>query len=120
MTRMAFVFVALFALVSVVAAACSPADRQAVAPFVAPSEAGACALIKALAPSGTVDSVCATANDLAPYVADILARHASAPAKLSGPAPQPAIVLPMPTRVVERRRCTVWEHLPDPPDGGLP
>lgn len=110
MTRIHALFAVLF---GVALAACA-----AMAPFVAPAEKATCVLIRAESPSGTADAVCAVADDLAPYVADILSRRAAMPAKLSPPpADARTIVLPLPTHPVERRRCSVWEHLPER-DGG--
>ncbi len=90
---------ALFALI---VASCTPAQREAVAPGVRAS----CVVLRALAQDGTVDEVCATAEELAPIVVELLSERAESPAAVS--APLVAFSLPPSPRRVPRRRCVSW------------
>ncbi|MDB4884466.1 MAG: hypothetical protein JWL95_3232 [Gemmatimonadetes bacterium] len=131
-------FVSMLVLVGAVlfGVDCTPAQRADVAPLVepllAPLAKEACVFIT----NGAADQVCASADDLAPYVVDLLQSQARAappssararsvgasaaePASSSSSPPRRmAIAMPAPSRAVERRRCTVWEHLPDRSDAG--
>lgn len=95
---------------------CTPAQRADLAPLVAPGERASCVLLRALTISGTVDTVCATADDLAPYVADLMAAKAEDPPSA---APVVAFSVPVPARAVSRRRCAWWLPV-GPRDAGPP
>ena len=96
--------------------ACTPADRAAVAQTAPSAIEGACVLLHALAKSGAADSVCATAEDLAPFVGVVLAtRAADAPSTSARRAPRPSVPrrqiaeLPAP-RTTATRTCVLWRE----------
>lgn len=78
----------------------------------APRPTVTCVVLRAFAPSGRLDEVCATLEDLAPFVAEILAAHSDAGAPASE-APRLAVSLASPP-IVARRRCASWVEV----DGG--
>lgn len=81
----------------------------------APRTTVTCVVLRAFAPSGRLDEVCATLEDLAPFVAEILAAHADAGAPAPAPeAPRLAVSLASPP-IVARRRCASWVEV----DGGV-
>lgn len=102
----AVALVLAFGALGAVDVACTPAQRAELAPLVAPGERASCVLLRAFTTSGTVDTVCATADDLAPYVADLLAAKAEEPP----PAVEPVVAFAAaaPRRRVSRRRCAWW------------
>lgn len=90
--------------------ACMPGDREAVAPLVKPATSITCILLRAFTTSGAVDEVCATADELAPYVTDILARREAGDVEAGDVAQASSFVamaMPAPRRRVPRRRCRV-------------
>lgn len=118
MTR-GLTFAAVTALVLVPAllvASCTPAQEAAI-----PADVGAaCVLIRAFSSSAAAAAVCATAEDLAPFVPAILAARGAevsdgpdasarklSPPHVSAPLHQIA-ALPAPRRV-SARTCVVWE-----------
>jgi hypothetical protein len=124
-----------------IAGACTPAQMQAAAPALTRV---ACVLLHALANDGTTDTICASAEELAPLVPQLLADRAelgaegppeadAAPVSLPAPAPTPVLVsrapavretavivaeLPAPRRRVVRRRCVAWTPVAFSGDAG--
>jgi hypothetical protein len=97
-------------------AGCSPSDRATVRPFVEPVTDLGCVVLRALTTSGTVDEVCARAEELAPYVADILASRAESPVQPR--ATMVAFTVPTSPRRVPRRRCVSWVPIASLKDAG--
>jgi hypothetical protein len=102
--------------------ACSPAQRETVREVAPPATRALCVLLRAFTSSGTVDEVCATAEDLAPFVSEILAQHAAREGR-EGAAVPPGVALafsmPAPARPVPRRRCVSWVTLSTSKDAGI-
>lgn len=91
--------------------ACTPAQRAAAVPAL--TEA-ACVLIHGFARSGHADTLCATAEDLAPFVGEIIAEREANPSDVQrGPMLAVAIAeLPTPKkRAPPRRRCASWVQI---------
>jgi hypothetical protein len=92
--------------------ACTPSQQQRAveaAPFV---ERVLCVVLRAASTDGTVSDICATADELAPLVPQLLAQRAE------GSAPPPAAPLlaafkmPAPSKRTPKRRCVAWMPLP--------
>jgi hypothetical protein len=99
LAHVAAAYVVLLGLGIVVVESCTPAQRHA----VPAAERAICVVLRA---SGDPDAeaVCATADELAPFVAELLAaREGGAVA-----APIVAFSLPAPRRAPARRRCVSW------------
>jgi hypothetical protein len=103
--------------------ACTPAQREIAAVVVPAVQRGACVILRALAPDGVTDTICATADELAPFVRTLLEERTEEAPKLSsgaGPAEvaparlalavklEPVAELPAPPRRVAKRRCAHW------------
>jgi hypothetical protein len=89
-----------------------------VAPFVAPSVRGACVLLRAVLKDGSASEVCATAEDLAPLVSEILAaREERGEPTSTTSAALVAFKMIGPTKLQAKRRCAVWVAV-EPKDGG--
>lgn len=87
-----------------VSEACTPQDRAAAIPAL---ERATCVLLRAVTNSGTLDEVCATADELAPFLPEIIeARHGRP--SLESPAPVVAFSMPAPKRPAPKRRCSSW------------
>jgi hypothetical protein len=89
----------------VVVVGCAAASR-----LVEPATKMTCVVLRARTTSGTVDEICATAEELAPLVPELLAERAEA----EGPKPSRAFVafaLEAPAEPVTRRRCVAWRSL---------
>lgn len=101
-----FVVVVLSALVAG-GEACTPAQREAA---IAPAVRASCIVLRAIAQDGGVDEVCATAEDLAPFVVELLHSMSKARAEASPPSSPPVVAFAMasPSRRVPRRRCAQW------------
>ena len=100
--------------------ACSPSSRETVREIVPPATRALCILLHAITSSGTVDEVCATAEELAPFVPEILARRSETPAAgKPSQSLQVAAVFDAPARPVPRRRGVAWIPLASLNDGGL-
>lgn len=106
------------------AVACTPAQIRAAVPAVTQA---ACVLIHGFVRSGHADTICATAEDLAPFVAELIAEREAEPvaAAVAGPQRGPALnfavaELPLPepkkARAPAKRRCASWLVLSS--DGG--
>lgn len=108
MTPRLFFAVVLGAFLAVVA--CTPAQRAEVSPAVPAFTHAACVLIHGFARSSGADTVCATADDLAPFVAELLAARAAEPASSSARVAFAVAELPTPktARAPPRRRCALW------------
>lgn len=118
MTRRTFVHLALAFVCggAVAQIACSPAQRETVREVTPPATRALCVLLRAFSSSGTVDEVCATAEELAPFVPEILAARAERKdgrPVASTIAASVAFVMPEPPRPVPRRRCVAWVDLSD-------
>lgn len=103
--RWALLSTNVLAVLFLVDLACTPSQRA----LVPVAEKGACVLLRAFTESEAVDEVCATADDLAPFVPEILGAHASETRTTS--APLVALKMPPPTKRVRapaRRHCAVW------------
>lgn len=93
-----------------VAASCTPKDREALAPIVTPAIKAGCVFLRALFKDGTTNDICVTAEDLAPLVSEILAeREERAP---EAPPPGPVVAFAIKEGAIPRpapkRRCAVW------------
>ena len=112
MSRHAAFLVALALSVASAVTSCTPAQGQD-AINAAPALVGAsCVLLHAFAHSGTADQVCATAEDLAPFVGAVLASRGSdaSARKVSRPVALVQVAeLPRPASSVPARRCVAWE-----------
>jgi hypothetical protein len=93
-------------LLVLAAGACGTgADRSVRA--VEPAARMTCILLRALTTSGAVDEICATAEELAPFVPELIARRAEE----QGPTPARAFMafsLEASPVAVPRRRCVAW------------
>lgn len=87
--------------------ACTPAQRTEFAPLVKPAERVTCIVLRALTTSGTLDEICATADELAPYVPELLASRGETP-RAAEQRMSVAFVAPAPARPVPRRHCALW------------
>lgn len=90
---------ALLAFSGAMIDACTPQQRAA----IPVAERALCVMLRA---SGDPDAaaICATADELAPFVAELLAAHDDHDAA----APLFAFALPAPRRAAPRRRCASW------------
>lgn len=77
---------------------------------VTPAVRATCILLRAFVADGTLHEVCATADELAPLVEEIIAereqRAVPPPA-----AVRVAFAVPAPQRAIPRRRCVQWQHV---------
>lgn len=80
------------------AIACTPAQRAA----IPAEERATCVLLRAIDPR--VAPYCATADELAPFVPELIA----ASSRQNAPAPAVAFAMPAPKRAAPRRHCTQW------------
>ncbi len=101
-------FVASFAVV----VACTPAQRASVEAAVekraVPALKAACVLVRAFSSEGEPREVCATIDELAPLVGEILAGREMQTTAEQSSALETAIVLPPPKRHHPLRRCQKW------------
>ena len=92
--------------------ACTPAQQRAVEQATPAAERVMCVVLRAASTDGTVSDICATADELAPLVPQLLAQRAE------GSAPPPeapllaAFSMPSPSRRTPKRRCVSWMALP--------
>lgn len=131
MRRVAFVLVALVAFVLVLA--CTPQERRDLAPAAVPAVRATCIVLRAFVDSGRLAEICATAEELAPYVPDLLAQrealsrdvargaHAPGDANTIAGVGEYAVGVELESVPAARRRpvrrCVAWETTGD---GGLP
>lgn len=74
-----------------------------------------CVLLRALTDDGTTKEICATADELAPFLSELLSAHKAEEDK---PVTfMVAAALPAPKRKPPRRRCVEWRYL-GTEDGG--
>ena len=108
MSARPFFAIVLGAFLAVVA--CTPAQRAELAPAVPAFTRAVCVLIHGFTRSSGTDTVCATAEDLAPFVAELLAARAAEPASSSVRVAFAIAELPAPktARAPPRRRCALW------------
>lgn len=103
----------------IVVGACSPSSRETVREVAPPAQKALCILLRALTNSGTIDEVCATLDELAPFVPEILARRESGDAPPgAAQALRVAAAFEAPSRPVPRRRCVQWVDLASLRDAG--
>ncbi len=108
LVRVAGVLLVL-AFVALLVDGCTPGQRAAIEPGVREG----CILLRAVSPSGTIDEVCATADELAPYVSDLLAkREAAELGDVAEASNFVAFSMPTPARRIPRRRCVSWVPVP--------
>lgn len=100
------------------AASCTPAQRETVREVAPPLVRATCVFLRAFTSDGRVDEVCATAEDLAPFISEIEALHRSRGVVEPQPSTVLAFSLPAPSRPVPRRRCVAWAPIAPLPDGG--
>lgn len=92
--------------------ACIP--KEDVAKTIPAAERATCALLRVLTPEGAIQEICATADDLAPFISDLLAARDEASKK--GEVVEPlriaaAVTLPPPKKRVPQRHCVKWEQV---------
>lgn len=121
MTRARKACAALLAVVCwVLVVACDSRLREP-AHVVTPAVRATCILIRAFTSDGVLDEVCATAEDLAPLIGEILAVHAANESKAAAesthlpakPEPLLAFTIPPMKRPQPKRRCVQWVSLVD-------
>jgi len=119
MTRILFPSPRSFALglvlvvVACVASAwsCTPAQLATVKEAAPVVERVLCVILRAASTDGTVSEICATADELAPLVPQLLAQRAEGVDPPAAPL-LAAFKMPAPTRRTARRRCVSWMPLP--------
>lgn len=122
MTRLAMILLWLsgVTLGVVVCGACSPAANQRAHDLAPVIEKGTCLVLRAASPDA--DAVCATADELTPYLDDLLTQLLVQRA-VEGPPPkvQVAVALSPPTRKREpaKRHCVAWVPVTPLIDGGI-
>jgi hypothetical protein len=80
--------------------------------IITPATRVTCILLRAFVDTGKLEEVCATAEELAPLVEEIIAeREATPPQDQKASAALVAFSLPAPARRVPRRRCASWTYL---------
>lgn len=85
--------------------------------IITPATRVTCILLRAFTESGTLEEVCATAEELAPLIEEIIAeREEIAPQEQKASAATVAFSLAAPPKRVPRRRCMQWQYLGG--DGG--
>lgn len=92
-------------------AACTPAQRADMGAALPVVEKVSCVLLRAATESGTVDEVCATADELAPLVPDLLAERKEHPQWETDAGPRLVLAFAMNApkrRPPPRRHCTQW------------
>lgn len=113
-----FASVMLFAFAS--GLACGHARPPDASKIVPPVTKAGCILLRAFV-GGKVDEVCATAEDLAPLIGEILAEHEKNVQAGDEPpaAPMVAFTIAEPKKPKPKRRCAQWIDLRsrEPPDG---
>lgn len=93
---------------------CGPGGIEP-AHVIGPATRVTCILLRAFTESGTLEEVCATADELAPLIEEIIAeREEKAPIEQTASKATVAFSFAAPPRRVPRRRCTQWQYL-----GGL-
>lgn len=105
--------------VAVAAVSCLP--KEDLGKTVPAAERATCALLRVLTPDGAIQEICATADDLAPFISDLLAARDEASKK--GEVVEPlrvaaAVTLPPPKKRVAQRHCVKWEPVAAPKQGG--
>lgn len=103
-----------------VVAACMPARASEEPPYVVtPAVKATCVVLRAVTTSGVVDEICATAEELAPFVAELIAERAEADGGAPPEVrPELAFKLPASPRRVPRRRCVQWAPIVSTTDAG--
>lgn len=120
MIRMrSLVAVALLAFGMFVAGlACGPIPIEP-SHVVTPAANIACVLLRAFGADGTLQEVCATAEELAPLVEEVISqRELVPPSDQKASAATVAFSFPAPPRRVPRRRCVQWQHVGAEDSGG--
>jgi len=119
MTIRSFAWAVAVALISFVCvSACDRQDARAVAPYVAPIVRATCVLVRALSTDGNRLEACATAEELAPFIEELLSARERSPARAESSGPILAFALTAPRRAVARRKCERWVTVSHDADGG--
>jgi hypothetical protein len=100
--------------------ACSPGHGPEPAKLVTPAVKAGCLLIRAISQDGRLDEVCATAEDLAPLLGELLSEHERNVKETPTTVTEPlvAFTISPPKRPQPKRRCAQWIQLGG--DGGVP
>lgn len=99
--------------------ACDRQDARALAPFIAPAAQIGCVLLRAFTSDGGKLEACATAEELAPFIEELLSNRERSPVAEPASRAVLAFSLEAPRRQVARRRCERWVTVPPhDKDGG--
>ncbi len=95
------------------AASCTPEHITVAKSVAAPVVKGACILLRAITDDGIAWDICATAEELAPLVPELLEERAAAPKEPDAGVVVPtlAFALEVPSRRFPRRHCTAWQKV---------
>lgn len=109
----AFALGLLLAVASCLASAfaCTPSQQRAVVDAAPSAERVICVVLRAASTDGTVSDICATADELAPLVPQLLAQRAEGVDPPAAPL-LAAFSMPAPSRRTPKRRCVSWMALP--------
>ncbi len=104
-------------------AACTPEQISTVKSVAAPVVKGACVLLRAFTDDGLTLDICATAEELAPLIPELLEERAAPPppeaaADAGLVVPTLAFALEAPRKRITRRRCTAWQKVGADADSG--
>jgi hypothetical protein len=116
--KLSIVRTSFFSAVAVLAAicACTPAERQEIIKDVPAAERATCVVLRAITHDGVVEEICATADELAPLVPDLVSDRGASDA--APPVGFVAMKLSAPTKRVPKRHCAVWVSVDAGKDGG--
>lgn len=91
-----------------VEASCTPAQREAVQTIAPAVQRATCVFVRALTTDGRALEACATADELAPFLSELLEARAAEPPEPPEARPVLAFAITPPKRKVARRRCASW------------
>lgn len=97
---------------------CGPRGVEAFGRAIPPVVEASCVLVRAFLNDGTAEEICATAEDLAPFVPELLSAREQPAQKEAAARVVMAAALPAPTRKLPRRRCVEWQTVSLVRDGG--
>jgi hypothetical protein len=110
---------ALVLAIALAIVACTPPHVETLQRRVVPAVKAACVLIRAFTGDGEQREACATVDELAPLLAEILGAREEGAARVPRAEDTEAVaVLPTPARAVPLRRCKRWERVQSSKDGG--
>lgn len=89
--------------------ACSPHQVRTLERALPPAIEASCVLVRAFLNDGTAEEICATAEDLAPFVPELLSAREQPAQKEASARVVVAAALPAPARKLPRRRCVEWK-----------